>query len=272
MNKCWAYSLGDCAGGISKEHYISKNLFPSGRVTISGFDWLKGKEKVLPIQNLVANILCRKHNTALSELDAEVNNFMGILNKIKTQEHFLKSVKVLSVQPDSYLVNGSLLERWLAKCIVGAFCAVAKKEMNVFWQLNGNNSYNPPTEIVRAIYGLDNFPEPMGLYSMRNNIPYNKNSNNTENGVLVEILNSLNNKVKDGILGAIIEINNFPFLIWLSNVSPYDFRFESSSNYFTKSTEIGHRPYKVESIMDNIVTSSIDFSYSPTSNILSTTP
>lgn len=33
---CWAASLGDCEGKISREHLVSQALFPDGNITVSG--------------------------------------------------------------------------------------------------------------------------------------------------------------------------------------------------------------------------------------------
>ena len=34
--ECWAASLGDCGGGISREHLVSQSFFPEGNITVQG--------------------------------------------------------------------------------------------------------------------------------------------------------------------------------------------------------------------------------------------
>ena len=67
---CWAGSLGDCGGGISREHYVSECLFPNQSIFVQGLDWCLDKPKELRIESLTAKILCKDDNAALSELDA----------------------------------------------------------------------------------------------------------------------------------------------------------------------------------------------------------
>ena len=67
---CWAWSLGDCGGGISREHYVSQSVFPDQSIFVQGIDWCLDEAKEIRIETLTAKILCKRHNTALSELDA----------------------------------------------------------------------------------------------------------------------------------------------------------------------------------------------------------
>jgi hypothetical protein len=67
---CWAASLGDCGGKLSREHTISGCLFPSGKVTVEGFDWCPNGPKTIGVAGLVRRILCERHNSSLSELDS----------------------------------------------------------------------------------------------------------------------------------------------------------------------------------------------------------
>lgn len=61
--KCWAESLGGCAGPITQEHLASKSLFEK-RIRVEG--GLLGPPGVeTSIKKLTANILCQKHNSEL---------------------------------------------------------------------------------------------------------------------------------------------------------------------------------------------------------------
>src|ERR1035441_9295323 len=70
IDGCWASSLGTCGGGISREHYVSQSVFPNQSIFVQGLDWCLDKPKEVRIESVTAKILCRDHNTALSELDS----------------------------------------------------------------------------------------------------------------------------------------------------------------------------------------------------------
>lgn len=75
-NGCYLRRLSDCCSTISKEHYISRSALEifetDGNVRVTGMPWFQpGESRVLPINGLAANILCVRHNTALSSFDAE---------------------------------------------------------------------------------------------------------------------------------------------------------------------------------------------------------
>jgi hypothetical protein len=54
---------------MSAEHLVSRALFPES-VTIQGFEWCRETPKMIGINSLTSNVLCRHYNSALSELDA----------------------------------------------------------------------------------------------------------------------------------------------------------------------------------------------------------
>lgn len=271
MQTCWAHSLGNCAGGISREHYVSKSLFPDGKVTIAGFKWLNGEHKTFQVQSIGANILCRYHNTALSELDAEIDNFGQILDNIEINKSFLKRLNAISVKPNSHLINGNLLEWWLAKTITGLFVAATKEQINESWDMNGKPSYEPPIEIVKSIFGLNLFPSPLGVYFINSDY-----RGNNLNGVTTELLWCEDNGNVTGLVGATVEIKNTSFLIWLSKKSISSFQYTPDSTHFKKNVSFSYQPtklnYWLENHGKNILTNIIDLTYSSTSNTLSTNP
>src|SRR3569833_3907140 len=68
-SRCWARMLGDCAGGMTGEHSISRNQFNQRKIIVDGYPWCLGKPKTVGIGSLVARVLCKHHNNALSPLD-----------------------------------------------------------------------------------------------------------------------------------------------------------------------------------------------------------
>lgn len=100
--RCWANYREDCNRGMSKEHLISKALFPDQIVYASGFDWCKDAEIRIGINALQRKFLCQKHNNDLSPVDSAAKHAI---------EAF---VTASSERP----LNGLLLERWLVKTAV----------------------------------------------------------------------------------------------------------------------------------------------------------
>src|SRR5579872_4971666 len=81
---CYLRETGDCSEQISKEHYISRAVLQQlGEVLrISGVPWLPPEQTFdTTVQNLTAKILCRRHNEALSPLDAEAGIFFSSLTE-----------------------------------------------------------------------------------------------------------------------------------------------------------------------------------------------
>jgi len=71
MRRCWAAVLGNCGGGISGEHLVSKRLFRRKTVVVQGLPWNEKNPQSIGLNALTANILCRDHNSALSIVDDE---------------------------------------------------------------------------------------------------------------------------------------------------------------------------------------------------------
>src|SRR5882672_6826080 len=114
MDECWAKSLGDCEGKLSREHLISKSLFDGAEIQVFGLPWCPPEGKVIGIDGLAAKILCRLHNNRLSEVDQAGGE---VFKKIK---RFLGKVK--SNPREKIKVDGSLLERWLLKTAINICC------------------------------------------------------------------------------------------------------------------------------------------------------
>jgi hypothetical protein len=118
-SKCYAKATRDCSDKISGEHYFSRNILevmsPLG--TSEGFTWLNGKTAAIPMDRLKANILCTRHNAALSRLDARAGQFYRELVAV---DEILRSGKQESRVG---LFNGHDLELWLLKVLCGMMAA-----------------------------------------------------------------------------------------------------------------------------------------------------
>lgn len=114
--QCWAASLKECAGGISKEHFISKCLAtdPDSVMEIKGLSFCVSEYKQIPWKSAYSNILCKKHNNVLSSVDQEARDFKKMIEtveKIKPSPKELESSK----KPRHKHVKGLRIARWIVK-------------------------------------------------------------------------------------------------------------------------------------------------------------
>ncbi len=85
-SKCWASSLGDCEGKMTKEHLVSNVILPE-KLSVKGFNWCKeGKE--ISSSSFVNKFLCQKHNNSLSPYDIEGGRFY---EAVKTVHYKLRT-------------------------------------------------------------------------------------------------------------------------------------------------------------------------------------
>ena len=128
--KCYLRASNDCSSSISREHYVSKSVlhqikYNGDAIRIRGAPWVKDNEhRDMTIDSLTANILCERHNSALSPLDAEAGRFFRILTEILVD----LNRKTLSRKPHFHLINGDALELWLLKVACGCYHSIGMSE------------------------------------------------------------------------------------------------------------------------------------------------
>ena len=210
MVSCWAVGIGGCSAKQTAEHYVTRGLWSVSEIMISGFDWQGGKAKSLPVATLETHILCKTHNGALSEVDAEairIFRFIGeALTTIQSWQKEAPAKKPLF--PSRYYADGELFERWCAKTLIDFLC-VEKSE--TVWHDTGTPMMQPPVDVVRAVFGMSNFHHPMGLYLAQE-------STDRPQDVLREALtvDPRFHPGSGGLMGGFIGFRDYRFLIWLS--------------------------------------------------------
>lgn len=120
--KCYANSSNDCSTKVSGEHWVSRNLLAQltrdGRIDVTGPNWTKRKKPELLIDDFKANILCARHNTALSSLDTMAGHL------IRVCENYQQSLIRAGDQSCEFaLFDGETVERWLLKLLWGLAAA-----------------------------------------------------------------------------------------------------------------------------------------------------
>ncbi|MEV2211168.1 hypothetical protein AB0H86_06670 [Streptomyces sp. NPDC050997] len=127
-------------------------------ITVLGMPWQKGSTHQLPVSALAANILCQRHNSALSPLDVSASSAFRVL------WHFQEDQRRV---PDPHgaefaLVNGDELERWLLKLLWGAVAAGAlSHEGNPVRALHSSASKEA---LLDYLFRDGTLPEGWGLY------------------------------------------------------------------------------------------------------------
>ena len=161
---CYMGWTRNCSNTISSEHFISENVLSilnPKSVRISGAAWIPtGQSLDLPLTGLQANILCTRHNSALSPLDTMAGKLFravdGIYDNLGQQGLSRKSIW--------RLFSGEELELWLLKTVLGFFHA------NVLSQ-NGRKiaeAQEIMNPAIEAAYRTGYLAEPCGMYVQKN--------------------------------------------------------------------------------------------------------
>ncbi len=160
VDKCWARSLGDCSGKLSGEHYVSACLFPSGKAIVKGFPWCRDEAKTIGLSSLTRNILCRGHNSRLSELDTAMLNFFETLRESDRLTVLRTKLRRKTWNVRRFEINRRLLERWFLKTLIN---------LNFGQDLRFGDTEEqpgvPPEELVRIAFGLSEFEGFAGMYT-----------------------------------------------------------------------------------------------------------
>lgn len=149
---CYAAQLNDCSDEMSGEHLFSEavlNLLvgADGKVVRAGYPWQEdGEFQSLTPATCKANVLCKRHNNALSPLDSTAGTFLRAI--LKTPE-FLQNhdLRVL-------ILSGDDLERWILKTLCTHILVTRKFGEN----------WKPPLDWLEILWGMKPFPEGCGLY------------------------------------------------------------------------------------------------------------
>jgi len=145
---CWASVIGDCGEGKSREHYISDGIFDGETVTAFGLPWCRDKPMTIGMRSAVAKILCGKHNSDLSEFDAEA---------AKLSKFLVRNVRDDPLTEASIALNGRHLEKWALKTFfnLGYIRGLHREQPN---------RIDPPPHLVRHLFCNEPVAEGIGLY------------------------------------------------------------------------------------------------------------
>ncbi len=149
---CYARQLNDCSVEISGEHLFSEVMLKllvgaDGKFARTGYPWqAEGEFQSLTPATCKANVLCKRHNNALSPLDTTAGAFFKAI--LKTPE-FLQNHELRVL-----ILSGDDLERWILKTLCTHIVVTRKFGAN--WE--------PPLEWLSILWGMKPFPPQCGLY------------------------------------------------------------------------------------------------------------
>lgn len=145
---CYAAGLGDCAGKITKEHFISAALIkyrqpdPS-RIDLAG---VGGNQQPTGVQRLAnRKMLCERHNSQLSILDEEVYRLVQTIFEFNRGERTLVDEEF----------DGNLITRWMQKYLYGASVAFPT-DVPLSAKIDR-------LQLLRYLFGHDVLPDNWGL-------------------------------------------------------------------------------------------------------------
>lgn len=117
--KCYLSVTKGCSEKISQEHYISEALLHkierhNSTIDVCGLSWLpKEHLKSIGKSSLTAGVLCTDHNSALSGFDSEIAKLVDAIFSID------KDFQNDTPQGCAYTIDGTHIERWILKMLVG---------------------------------------------------------------------------------------------------------------------------------------------------------
>jgi len=159
--KCYLNPTNDCCTKISGEHVITRNVLTalSGKIEFFGLPWVSsGQAQLIGVDTLKSNILCRRHNSALSPLDSAAGNLFRALQTIC--EDISPRNKSLSRRGKWSLVSGEAIELWGLKTLFGLYHAKFVTEGNARATLPAGLDVNLLLSALRQRH----VSHPCGLY------------------------------------------------------------------------------------------------------------
>ena len=147
---CYAAALGDCDGNpTTREHYLSLNLLKrfGAKFFVEGVPWADSPSE-RTASDMVARVLCKRHNNALSPLDTTIGNFYDVL----AGAHEGREVGV-------HLFEGEDLERWALKMLLGRLASG-----NVRWHNGSKERPEISLLYLRILFGEEDMPDGCGFF------------------------------------------------------------------------------------------------------------
>jgi hypothetical protein len=126
---------------------------------VQGFKWCRDGPKCIGLSNLVAKILCKHHNSALSDLDdaalAAFKVFREAIRLNQVREKLKRPPIRWNVK--HMTIDGPRLERWFLKTLINL-------TFGGEWAIGSGSRGAPSQELVEVAFGKRRFGHGAGLY------------------------------------------------------------------------------------------------------------
>ena len=153
---CYMAFTGNCCERMSGEHIISSTILGKlGSIEVANMRWQKpGMSQELPPRALRANVLCSRHNSALSVLDTIAGHFFDALAE---QVRHLGRDKVAHSKVH-FSISAGAIELW-------GFKTAAAMHFGRTWLVNGPANLSFPAARLQEALEARSTPNPFGLYA-----------------------------------------------------------------------------------------------------------
>ena len=209
--ECYASPLCDCTDRISREHYITQGILhrlnQHKSLRVQGFPWLAGKTiDTFSPKALTGKMLCARHNTALSGLDAIALRLFDALDAVANKSRIPEQC-----DEETFVFNGHDLERWLLKVLCGMLASSNLSD-------KGQAVVGRPDPLwVKILFQGLPFPKHWGLYFK--GVPGDTIHSSPGIGV-IPLGDALSPASPEAILGVVVLVRNFQFILHLASVPP----------------------------------------------------
>lgn len=203
MTHCWARVIGGCSAKISREHLVTEALWEGPTIRVVGLPWCKTEPKTIGLSGLTSKILCRAHNSQLSDVDAVGASAFKTLRAASQLGEVRRKLRPRHWKVRRFEIDGRRLERWFLKTLINLVVSSAPAYC---WALNRTPLDEPPEQLVRAVYGLEQLVKPVGLYAV------GTVGEKIESGDVVEVSTLL--RGPEELVGAVVGFLGFRFLIY----------------------------------------------------------
>jgi hypothetical protein len=150
--------ISECSEKISGEHLVSKCLFPRG-VNVQGFRWCLDETQSVGVNALRAKVLCERHNSNLSELDAAALDVWCVLREAFERVDEKRRLIDAGVKPEflskRYRLDGTRFERWCFKTMINMIASGSVRGFSDDWE--------PGIGLARYVVDGSSLPEGCGL-------------------------------------------------------------------------------------------------------------
>ncbi len=150
LARCYAANLGGCKPPISSEHFISRGILEQigPKIVIDGLPW-SNRQVALPATSLGSNVLCKHHNSLLSDVDVEAAGMFRCIKNFHEGKRF-----------DEIMLDGDKIERWTLKVLSGLLASGNTRRADG----TSTKGFAPPPIWNRVLFGLDRMPADCGLH------------------------------------------------------------------------------------------------------------